>query len=274
MTHPHVLLFLQDRLKCQPTYHIKRAKNESILGGYCTWNESFAAIGREAKKLGIDFYPFNRDEIILPLHPKLKTIFPFKTKILSSLNSDNAINSTFKSNSHRAICLAKSCGEGGFSSSTKNSRRRELKRFLNAGGEFVEQSAFSPEQLTTIYIELYEKRWGHKPGNGHEMLDMLISLRNMFFGYVLFFDGKPCAFQLITKAESPSWICFDYVNGGYDQFHESFCPGTIVTWLNVKAAYDSCLSLNKVMRYSFGKPTAGYKERWCYLSPLGRILSI
>lgn len=274
MTHPDVLLFLQKRLNFTPTYSVKRDKDDKLLGGCCTWGGVFAATGIDAQSSGIDYYPLNRDEIILPLHPDLKTSLPFRTKILSSLNCDKTRNATLRFNSQRAICLAKGCGEDGYSSSTKNSRRRELKRFLNAGGQFLDQSHFSSEELTTIYCELYEKRWGHTPGNKKEMLDMLMSLREMFFGYVLLLDGKPCAFQLITKAESPEWICFDYVNGGYDQLQDSFCPGTVVTWLNVKSAYDLCAAQGKAMRYSFGKPTADYKDRWCYRSPLGRVLAI
>ncbi|MFO3875794.1 GNAT family protein [Serratia marcescens] len=86
--------------------------------------------------------------------------------------------------------------------------------------------------------------------------------------------GQPCAFQLITRADSPEWICFDYVNGGYDREHNGFCPGTIVTWLNVRAAYELCEREGKEMRYSFGKPTEAYKDRWCERAPLGRTLSI
>jgi len=274
ITHPDVLLFLEERLKSPLTYYIKTNKNNELIGSYCTWNQNqFAVTGKLAKQLGIDLYPFNKDEIILPLHTDLKTIIPCKTKMLSAINNNNIINATFKLNSQRTICLAKSCGEGGFSSTTKSSRRRELKRFINAGGEFIDQSAFSPEQLTAIFIELFEKRWGYPPANRAEMIDMLTSLRSMFFGYVLFFEGKACAFQLITKAESPNWICFDYINGGYDQTHDAFCPGTIVTWLNVSAADELCSSVGKTMRYSFGRPSAEYKDRWCYRAPLGRMLA-
>ena len=53
------------------------------------------------------------------------------------------------------------------------------------------------------------------------------------------------------------------MNGGYDREHNGFCPGTIVTWLNVRAAYELCEREGKEMRYSFGKPTEAYKDRWC-----------
>ena len=198
---------------------------------------------------------------------------PYRSKILSSLNGRSALNSTFSLNSQREICLAKTCGKGGYSSSTKQSKPR-AKKFLNSGGEVVDQALLTPVQIVDIYFELYAKRWGHEPGNKRQMMEMITSLREMIFGFVLFYNGKPCAFQLITRADSPEWICFDYVNGGYDREHNGFCPGTIVTWLNVRAAYELCEREGKEMRYSFGKPTEAYKDRWCERAPLGHAVDI
>lgn len=275
ITHPEVLAFLHSRLDCRPHYSIKRNSNGTLLGAFCSWrNSNFACDGKTAKAIKLGHYQFNKDEITLPFHPKLRIALPFKTKILSSLNRRNVLNSSFKLNFHRAVCLAKGCGKDGFSSSTKNSRKRELNKFIKAGGEIFDQSHFPPQELITIYFDLFEKRWGHRPSHFLETVDMFTSLRQFLFGHILFLAGEPCAFQLITKAESPKWINFDYVNGGYDQRHDSFCPGTIVTWLNVKSAYELCEAVGKTMRYSFGKPTAGYKDRWCYQDPLGRVLSL
>ncbi|MBQ0955072.1 GNAT family N-acetyltransferase [Serratia symbiotica] len=275
ITHPDVLAFIHARFDCSPSVHIKRDSNGALLGAFCAWKKAHLA-GDIAitQKLGIERYPFNKDEIILPFNQKLRGILPFRTKLISSLNRANIFNSTFKLNSDRAVCIAKGCGNNGFSSKTKNSRNRELNKFLAAGGEIVEQSIFSPDELTTIYFDLFESRWGHRPDNYLETVDMLTSLRSFFFGHVLFLAGKPCAFQFITKADSPTWINFDYVNGGYDKTHHSFCPGTIVTWVNIKSAYELCNSTGKTMRYSFGRPTAAYKDRWCRKEPLGRILSL
>ncbi|MBH1932022.1 GNAT family N-acetyltransferase [Serratia rubidaea] len=275
VTHPDVLSFMQRQFNLSHKYYIKRAANRELIGGLCiNDNKEIAIVGKRSKALGLDRFPFNKDEMILPISEQVKTVIPYRSKILSSINGRSVLNSTFSLNSHREICLAKSCGKGGFSSSTKNSRNRELKKFLKSGGEAVEQSQLTPAQLVDIYFDLHGKRWGKDPGNQSQMLAMLTDLRDMIFGYVLFYHGKPCAYQLITKTESPRWICFDYVNGGYDRQHDEFCPGTIVTWLNVRAAYELCEQAGKEMRYSFGKPTAAYKDRWCKRAPLGRTLAI
>lgn len=275
VTHPDVLSFMQRQLNLHHKYYIKRGNNGSLLGGMCTnGKKEIAIVGHQSKKIGIDMFPFNKDEMILPISNCVKTVIPFRSKILSAINNRSTLNSTFSLNSQREICLAKTCGKGGYSSSTKNSRNRELKKFLNSGGEVVDQTLLTPIQLVDIYFELHAKRWGEEPGNKHQMIEMITSLREMIFGYVLFYNGQPCAFQLITRADSPEWICFDYVNGGYDREHNGFCPGTIVTWLNVRAAYELCEQEGKKMRYSFGKPTEAYKDRWCERAPLGRTLSI
>ena len=87
---------------------------------------------------------------------------PYRSKILSSLNGRSALNSTFSLNSQREICLAKTCGKGGYSSSTKQSKPR-AKKFLNSGGEVVDQALLTPVQIVDIYFELYAKRWGMSP---------------------------------------------------------------------------------------------------------------
>ncbi|MEM5442345.1 GNAT family N-acetyltransferase [Serratia marcescens] len=275
VTHPDVLNFMQRQLNLRHKYYVKHAPNGVLLGGFCTnGNKEIALVGRGSKKIGIDIFMFNKDEMILPINRRIKTLIPYRSKILSSINGCSVINSTFSLNSQREICLAKTCGKGGYSSSTKNSRNRELKKFLNSGGDVVDQALLTPIQLADIYLELFEKRWGVKPDNKQQMVDMITSLRDMIFGYVLFYNGQPCAFQFITRADSPKWICFDYVNGGYDREQDGFCPGTIVTWLNVRAAYELCEREGKEMRYSFGKPTAPYKDRWCERAPLGRTLAV
>lgn len=273
--HPDVLSFFHARFDCLPVIYTKRGHDSRLLGAFCTWRGShFAGDAIVSKALGIDRYPVNKDEIILPFHKNLKVVTPIKTKSISSFNRSNLLNSTFKLNSNRAICIAKGCGSEGLSSKTKSRRNRELTKFFEAGGEVVEQSVFTPDELTAIYFDLFEARRGQRPGNYKETVEILTSLRQFFFGHVLFLAGKPCAFQLITRADSLGWINFDYVNGGYDMARRSFCPGTVLTWINVKSAYDLCEATGKIMRYSFGKPTEKYKERWCRNEPLGRILSL
>lgn len=122
VTHPDVLTFMQYRLNLRHKFYIKRGGNGSLLGGMCTnGSKEIAIVGHKSKKIGIDMFPFNKDEIILPISNCVKTVIPYRSKILSAINGRSTLNSTFSLNSQREICLAKTCGKGGYSSSTKKS---------------------------------------------------------------------------------------------------------------------------------------------------------
>lgn len=271
-THPAILEFLHQNLDCRPKFFQQRDHSGTMTGSICVWQDKYLAGGHIiTQKLNGHIYPFNRDEIILPIKPQNKFVVPFKCKELSDINN-NVVNASFKFNSHRRICLAKGCGPQGYSAKTKSRRNSELNKFLQAGGEVVDQSHYRAEELIEIYFELFESRWGHPPNDYPQTLAFMKTLRPFLFGHVLLMNGKPSAFQIINVAESRKWISFDYFNGGYRQENRAFCPGTIVTWLNVRTAWELCESRGKKMRYSFGKPTEEYKFRWCETAPLARLL--
>lgn len=272
-THPDILQFLHTKSNCDPTYFIKRNSTGSLLGAYCTWGHRYLAGDTKArKKFALEKYPLTCGEIVLPILSTLKPIIPFKTKYLSAINN-NAINATYSFNSNRQIQLAKGCGENGFSSKTKNRRKKELKDFIAAGGEIRHQSSFSNSELINIFLQLFEMRRKFEIQGVDYISSVICELRHHMFGHVLLMRGEPCAFQFITQSESPEWLCFDFINGGFDPRFEKLSVGTIITWLNVNSAYEICQAKEKSMRYSFGNPTFKYKERWCNLSPIGRLLA-
>lgn len=271
-THPDILQFFHDKAKCNPTYFIKRNSSDELIGACCAWGHRYLAGDTKARtNLCLEQYPLTCGEIALPLSSSLKHLVPFRTKYLSDLNN-NVINATYKLNSHRQIQLAKGCGQHGFRSKTKTKRNRELRDFIAMGGEVKDQSEFSADELTALYGELFLRRRKCELGNVDHVMSVISELRNHVFGHVLLMHGEPCAFQLVTQSESPAWVCFDFINSTFDPRLEKYSIGSIVTWLNVKAAYELCQSKNKLMRYSFGNPTAEYKKQWCYLSPVGRLL--
>jgi hypothetical protein len=274
-THPDFLRFFHRMSDCQPQYFIRRDQKEELSGAYCVWGNDFlAGENRGLIHFGLKSYPVNADELILPICDDVHVCLPFKTKYLSPINRKKIINASYSLNSHREICLAKGCAEHGLSAKSKTSRNHELRTFLSAGGSIIDQSAYSPYELTLIFSKLFKIRWGHDLTNFAETQLLIESLRDHLFGHVLLLNGEPCAFQLITMAESPEWISFDYINGGVDTNFKQLSPGTVVTWLNVKHAYEYCQARKKQMRYSFGRPTADYKDRWCYRAPLGRVLTL
>ena len=85
----------------------------------------------------------------------------------------------------------------------------------------MDQALLTPNQLADIYLELFERRWGVKPDNKQQMVDMITSLRDMIFGYVLFYNGQPCAFQFITGRTAPNGFALT-MSTGYDREQDGF----------------------------------------------------
>ncbi|WP_437613309.1 GNAT family N-acetyltransferase [Erwinia sp. V71] len=272
-THPDALAFQHQHADLQPRYFVSRNQDHRLQGALCTWRDKTIANAQATRGmlqgLGI---PVPSDELLLPLDRRI--ILPVYVKTLSAMHAEQVINSSVKMNARRELCLAKGLGDGGFSRKAKYSRRRELNQFLEAGGAVRPHSDFSAAELMDIYFELYYLRRGEYPLNKALNVRFAEELRDHIFGNVLFFKGEPCAFQLIVMAESPRWITFDYINIGVDQRLSDYSPGSILSWVNISEAWELCQAKGKVMRYSFGNPTAGYKDQWCYRESLRRVWSV
>jgi len=272
-THPDALEFQHRHADLQPRYFVSRHPDNHIQGAICFWRDKIVANSLPTRSMlkesGI---PVPSDELLLPIECQL--MLPAYLKTLSALHAQQVINSSVKMNSGREICLAKGMGEGGFSRKAKYSRKRELNKFLEAGGEVRPHCDFNSKELIDIYFELYHMRRGKYPLNRELNVLFVEGLRNNIFGNILFFKGTPCAFQLIVMAESPNWITFDYINIGVDQQFSEYSPGSILSWINISEAWDLCQKKGKVMRYSFGNPSSSYKDQWCYRESLRRVWSL
>ncbi len=110
------------------------------------------------------------------------------------------------------------------------------------------------------------------PGQREENIKFIQKFCSMVFGSILFYQGKPAAFQRIMKSDNPKWSTFDCINIGLNTELAKLSVGTIMMWLNTQNAWSKCNEENKAMRFSFGKPTYEYKDRWCIRESVGRLL--
>ncbi len=103
-----------------------------LTGALCVWHNRYLAndclTSEITKHLNL---PVPKDELILLLSTEKKSLLPFKSKIISEINASSIMNVTYKLNARRQICLAKNPEM--MSSSTKNSSKREVRRFLEQG---------------------------------------------------------------------------------------------------------------------------------------------
>ncbi|CDH32573.1 GNAT family N-acetyltransferase [Xenorhabdus bovienii] len=262
-THPNIVSFLNEKLDNELFFYIKE-HGSSIVGAYFTCVNNKLAAGLQKK------YPFLYDEIIFPISKDVKIIFPEKSKRLSLLHKGNIVNASYTLFNKRKICLIKDS----FSYKTRRNRSNEINKFKRAGGEIRPSSEFSAEELVNIYVDLYQKRWdyNHSAEQRKHLLEMYTELREHIFGYVLLINGNPCAYDFVLRADSPKWISFDAINGGYDPEYADLSVGSILMWVNIQEAKAQCQEADKTMRYSLGNPTFEYKSRWCVTLPLGKVL--
>ncbi|WP_177203345.1 GNAT family protein [Izhakiella capsodis] len=268
-THPDVLAYIHSNADCKEKYFVHLTSGR-INGGVYVWHKN-----RLANDTCTDLVtshlciPVAKDELILPVAKEKKTFIPFKSKIISPINK-NIFNRNELFNARRAICLAKPLAS--FSKKTVQTRKRELSKFLNDGGEIKEQSEFQSDEMVDIYHSLFEMRWGKRNYDGRNERNFIKKFRSNFFGKILYLNNKPCAFMLITRCDSGNTILLDFINIGINKEIRKHSLGSILMWINVNEAYNNISSEGKHIRFSFGKPTLDYKQRWCFQEKLGRLL--
>ncbi|WP_127960146.1 GNAT family N-acetyltransferase [Serratia microhaemolytica] len=267
-THPNVLEYFHRHIDCQERYYVHQRAGQ-LNGAVCVWQHRYLANDTLSGKLTEHLaLPVAKDELILPINREKRLFVPWKSKIVSPINH-NIINRSERLNARRSIMLARPLTS--FSKKTIRTYNQRLNRFLSEGGEIRDQAEFSAEKLVDIYDMLFEKRRNRRIDNKVQNLDFIQQFRDHLFGKVLFFKGEPCAFQLITKNLSGDIVALDYINIGLDLALEKLSIGSVSMWVNLQHAYASFADIGQ-LRFSFGRPTADYKQRWCYQQKLGRLL--
>lgn len=273
INHPDVLDFIHERKECKQKYLGLHSSDGQLISAICLWGRYLSGDVKANELYNIrDDYDFGYPEIILPIKNGTRVIVPAKAVHLSELNKEQVVNSTFSHNKNRTLCFAKDLGINGFSSKSKNTRRKELKKFTSAGGCVYDVSDFSSDTLRDIYTTLYKIRWKEEHPHYSQLNDMMGRLKNMIFGHVLMIHDTPAAFHFVLKASCREWNSYEYINGGVNTELSEFSPGTIVTWLNVERSNLESESEGKIARYSFGRNSAEYKKRWANDSKVGKVL--
>ena len=253
-THPAILDFLQSNTPEQ--YHFLSNKTNGKLSATVFINSSggFCLPGKHNSTI-------NDDEIIFPADRTIKILLLFSSKKISSLYKNCLVNKLPSALNKRKVCLART----NLCSKTKKNRRNEMNRFFKKGGGIVPASEYSAQKLCSIYNSLMTKRWGKGiDSRSLETLEKFLFCHpDMVFGNILEVDGKTCAFDLIIKSESPEWFYFDVLNGGVDPEYMHLSAGSVLMWVNIQQAVNLCEKNNKMVRFSLGKPTMSYKNRWC-----------
>jgi len=268
LSDPRILQFFHRRFNLNERYYIKRDRDNEIVGGVCVWDNHFiAGDQRVVLKHGIGRYPLNFDELVLPLKHSHSIVLPFRTKFLSNINQCSLRNSSHLLNARREVSIVRDV-----SAKTRSSRNRELNKFIKAGGSVHSVSDYDHEGLMQIYADLYYQRRNQRI-EMDTTRELLSEIPDLMFGHVLAFNGEPCAMQWVVKSEDHRQVYLDYINAGMNLSLSHLSVGTLAAWVNVRAALEYGEKHHKQVRFSFGRPTGDYKERWCDREPLYRVIA-
>ena len=264
-THPDVLAFIMQMTGLTLTFWEYRERGV-VLGACFTQGPAQGGVNVWRD------WPVTYDELLFPLLPGRRFFLPMYTNRLAAEHGSQVRNATYRFWRKTRVCRVKAAS----TAKTEKTRRNELNRFLRSGGEVKTVQEVSAQALAHIYTTLFQRRFGgavrgYSPGR---MALIMLALKPMLFGHVLYLQGAPCAYDLVFMAESPQWVYFDVPNGGVDPACQSLSVGSVLMYLNIRAARELCHSKGKLMKFSLGQHDEnwGYKLRWADKSPVGKIL--
>ncbi|WP_034455495.1 hypothetical protein [Buttiauxella noackiae] len=267
ISNPTILNYVSTYYDVNTRYFIDRNECDGYDAAIATWDNVIAGDKKIARKHGINI-PIAFDEIIIPQKPnQKKLILPFSTKILSANHTGAVINALTKLNSGREVCIVKP-----ISGKSRQTLNRQLNQFLSKGGKIHSVNSVSTEYFLEIYSDLFFAR-RNKVAEIEQTSHFLSRVDNILFGSYLSFNDEPCAAQFITKTEDATTVYLDYINSGRNMDLKEFSIGTICMWENIKSAFAYAESVNKKLRFCFGKPTHDYKDRFCIRQKLMRTVA-
>jgi len=250
-THPDVIRFIMSGGDKSFTFWHRREKG-NVIAAYFVVDE---------RVIGLDVwreYPVSFDEVLIPVAAGQRIWLPDKTSRLSASLSGQVINAAFNYRNKRKVCLVKET----FSAKTIKKRKGEMRKFLEMGGECRKLADMPAAEIARLYVYLFKLRFAdtvrcYTPEN---IARLLAAVSPMIFGNVLFFQGNPCAIDLVLKAESDRMIYFDVPNGGVDPQYAHLAPGSLLMWANISDARELCVKEEKKMAFSIGL----YEKQWDY----------
>ncbi|MGJ7088318.1 GNAT family N-acetyltransferase [Morganella morganii] len=262
-TSPHYIKFAMEQ-GVEPDFYAYTKKGV-IEGAVCTDNGWLANDNNNpANRLKWMYFP--RYSILLPFNKNIKCFLPFKTKSLST-KCRQFYNSSFSLFSRRHVAVSKDLSA--FSSKTRATRKKEIRKFMADGGTFENVSTAGPDFLFETYFRLYADRRGHEVENDPVIRALFHHCYNNFFGEIAFLDGKAVGIQLLLSTPSKRGTFIDFLNIGYDMNLRKYSIGTMLMWRNL------CLTaeLPAPVTYSYGMMSGEYKARWCDPVSIGRSIT-
>jgi len=247
-------------------------KRKGELSGAVCLDNGWIANDAKNPKMQTGGMPLPTFCIIPPFKENVSCVAPFKAKSLSA-QSRNFINSSFDLLSKRQVAYSR-CVKGGFSKKARYNRNREVRNFLESGGEFVDVREMSSAFLHDAYHQLFAKRRKCQISHCVTTKSFFSTYHNDFFGKVAFLHGAPVGVQLLITSTSKRGFFVDFINIGYDTDIKGHSLGTIMMWNNLVTAHEHAERAKLPLHFSYGMMSGEYKSMWCTPQKTGRIVTL
>ena len=265
IVHPEVLQFIADEYGV-PTSYRGYFNQSGCVGAVGTWGPFIAGdrAALEAHHLTAEV-DFGYPAIYLPVAPGQRCAVRYHSRYLlhhQRTQISGAVFTRFKS-----MSLLKRIPDD-LPTGKKEYQVKE-RRFARLGGTIRDIRDFSCADIIAIYRDLFQQRWDRAPHALGSMPKVLGCLRKFLFGRVLWLGGRPVAIQLNYRADTSRTISIDYINGGVDKSCKAISPGSLLSYVNGRAACEDSVRSGRVLLYSYGKANTRYKDQWCHRVPRG-----
>ena len=257
-THPAFVERLSEFAE-MPVRYLGWQQDGALVAAIPVWGRYLALSRLALKAAGKKrIFDIGNTEVILPVAPEGRNI-PLRhvTHFLSARHEAN-----FQGLKRQKEKLAFLKPPEAFSAKFRKNERRNLRQFAEMGGVVRPVSEFSPNDLASIFVDLFQRRWGFAAPGAKGAAEVFTLLRDWMTGFVIHLNDLPVAIQVVYRVEAPQWMSVEYVNSGVDPQTFNFSMGNVLTYLNTDAAREEAKAAGKELRYSFGI-VEDYKHHWC-----------
>ncbi|NQS87467.1 transcriptional regulator [Pantoea allii] len=265
--------FIAFKMRHEQSFEFYAYKRKGkIVGSVCVENGWLANDGRHRQRsLPALLTPSTSVYVPFCNGVPQKVLLPFRCKSLHHLQSQRFLNTSYGllSKSHAAFTKNPAAD---FSRKTVSTRERELRKFLNDGGSFLNVSQLDGEHIFDVFETLYQARRNQAIADREINKAFFREFQPCFKGYIMFLNNEPVALQLLLSVSSCAGMFVDFINIGYRMDSNAGAVGTMLMWKNLTSVYQDAADIQLPLYYSYGSMSGDYKNRWCHSVNNGRVI--
>jgi hypothetical protein len=269
--HPDVCSFVADTIELSLDYFGYRNAAHELVAAVPVWNDHYVAGSRDyLLRNGLKgIVDFGSGGLIVPNRTESPLYLPYSADNLLDVNLPEQHNFRQKRKMKYQAALARPLAD--HSKKFRYNQNRSLRQFLDAGGEVFDATALDNDEFAHHYHRLFRKRWNFAAAGKTNTSRMLTALKPMQFGQGLKMNGRIIALQHIYCVENQDYAYYEYINAGIDTDYQDYSVGSLLCYLNLRAAEEKAAYSGKPYLYSFGFMDTDYKSIWCRPQRMFRV---